>query len=295
MPTKISIAAARRPEAVGREVLLQGWVRTRRDSKAGFSFLEINDGSSHGNLQVVAAATLPNYETEIKQLAAGSSVSVSGHVAGLAGQGPGHRGPGAERRSSTAGPTRSPIRCRRKVIPSSSFARLPICGRAPTPSGPWPGCATASAARSTSSSRRKASSTSIRRSSRPATAKGPARCSRSPRSTWTSPPRIEAAGRFHPGLLRPPHVPDRQRPARGRDLRLRPGQGLHLRPHLPRRELQHLPPPGRVLDGRAGDGLLRAGRQHGPGRAVPQADLPRRAGRIAARTWSSSTSGSTTR
>ena len=68
-------------------------------------------------------------------------------------------------------------------------------------------------------------------------------------------------------------LPDRQRPARGGDLRLRAGQGLHLRPDLPRRELQHLAPPGRVLDGRAGDGLLRPERQHGPGRGVPQAHL----------------------
>ena len=55
------------------------------------------------------------------------------------------------------------------------------------------------------------------------------------------------------------------------------------------------PPPGRVLDGRAGDGLLRPARQHGPGRAVPQADLRRRAGTVPRKTWSSSTSASTTR
>ena len=42
---KISVAQARRPEAIGREVKLQGWIRTRRDSKGGFSFLELNDGS----------------------------------------------------------------------------------------------------------------------------------------------------------------------------------------------------------------------------------------------------------
>jgi asparaginyl-tRNA synthetase len=77
---KISIAQARRPEAIGREVLLQGWVRTRRDSKAGFSFLELNDGSSQGNLQVVADGNLENYEAEIKRLGAGCSVAVTGLV-----------------------------------------------------------------------------------------------------------------------------------------------------------------------------------------------------------------------
>ena len=43
----------RRP-SVGRKCWSQGWVRTRRDSKAGFSFLELNDGSCFGNIQVVA-------------------------------------------------------------------------------------------------------------------------------------------------------------------------------------------------------------------------------------------------
>src|SRR5690606_33040644 len=50
----------------------------RRDSKAGFSFLEINDGSCFGNLQVVAAAQLPNYADEIQKLTAGCSVVITG-------------------------------------------------------------------------------------------------------------------------------------------------------------------------------------------------------------------------
>lgn len=74
----LTVAQARRPEHVGQRVLVRGWVRTRRDSKAGFSFLEINDGSSLGNLQVIAEATLPNYQSEIKRLTAGCSVSVAG-------------------------------------------------------------------------------------------------------------------------------------------------------------------------------------------------------------------------
>jgi len=77
---QISVAQARHADAIGREVILKGWVRTRRDSKGGFSFLELNDGSSQGNLQVIAAAELPNYETEIKHLSAGSSVTVQGLV-----------------------------------------------------------------------------------------------------------------------------------------------------------------------------------------------------------------------
>src|ERR1041384_2274398 len=77
---KISVADARKAEAVGREVRLQGWVRTRRDSKGGFSFLEINDGSSLGNVQVIAENTLPNYQSEVLHLGVGSSVTIDGTV-----------------------------------------------------------------------------------------------------------------------------------------------------------------------------------------------------------------------
>jgi len=84
---KISVAEARRPESVGREVTLQGWVRTRRDSKAGFSFLEINDGSSLGNVQVIIRAELPNYESEVKHLSPGCSVTVEGQVQASPGKG----------------------------------------------------------------------------------------------------------------------------------------------------------------------------------------------------------------
>jgi asparaginyl-tRNA synthetase len=84
---KISIAEARTGDAIGQEVVLQGWVRTRRDSKAGFSFLELNDGSCFGNLQVVADKDLENYEDEIRRLSAGCSVSVEGRVRESPGKG----------------------------------------------------------------------------------------------------------------------------------------------------------------------------------------------------------------
>ena len=84
---KLTVAEARRAEAVGREALVQGWVRTRRDCKAGFSFLELNDGSCFGNVQVVAEAALANYESEIKRLTTGCSVSVEGLVKASPGKG----------------------------------------------------------------------------------------------------------------------------------------------------------------------------------------------------------------
>jgi asparaginyl-tRNA synthetase len=87
MPEKISIARARDPATIGKEVVLQGWVRTRRDSKAGFSFIELNDGSCFGNVQVIADGSLPNYEMEIKRLTAGCSVTVTGLVKASPGKG----------------------------------------------------------------------------------------------------------------------------------------------------------------------------------------------------------------
>src|ERR1700735_698524 len=77
---KITVAEARKTEAVGRNVRLQGWVRTRRDSKGGFSFIELNDGSCQGNIQIVAPGDLANYETDVKKLPTGASVTIEGEV-----------------------------------------------------------------------------------------------------------------------------------------------------------------------------------------------------------------------
>lgn len=77
---KITVARARLEHAIGRHVTLRGWIRTRRDSKGGFSFLEINDGSCLANIQIVAESKLANYESEVKHLTAGASVTVIGEV-----------------------------------------------------------------------------------------------------------------------------------------------------------------------------------------------------------------------
>ncbi len=77
---RISVAQARQAKAAGQSARLQGWIRTRRDSKGGFSFLELNDGSCLSNIQIVADGSLPNYESEIKHLSAGCSVTVEGEI-----------------------------------------------------------------------------------------------------------------------------------------------------------------------------------------------------------------------
>lgn len=82
-----SVRESRLESAVGASAVVRGWVRTRRDSKGGFSFLEVNDGSCLGNLQVVAPATLPNYASEVLHLTAGCSVAVTGEIVRSAGGG----------------------------------------------------------------------------------------------------------------------------------------------------------------------------------------------------------------
>ena len=69
------------------EVLVKGWVRTRRDSKGGFSFLEINDGSCFANIQVVADHSLAGYSAIEKQVTTGSCISVCGQLVASQGKG----------------------------------------------------------------------------------------------------------------------------------------------------------------------------------------------------------------
>jgi len=83
----ITVVDARKADSIGRSVKLQGWIRTRRDSKAGFSFLELNDGSCLANIQIVADAELDNYENDIKRLSPGCSVSLHGTVKQSGGKG----------------------------------------------------------------------------------------------------------------------------------------------------------------------------------------------------------------
>jgi asparaginyl-tRNA synthetase len=73
--------------AVEEEVLVKGWVRTRRDSKGGFSFLEINDGSCLRNIQVIADHSISNYSSIEKKMTTGSCISVYGKLIASQGKG----------------------------------------------------------------------------------------------------------------------------------------------------------------------------------------------------------------
>jgi asparaginyl-tRNA synthetase len=72
---------------VGEGVTVRGWVRTRRDSKGGFSFVAVNDGSSFDSIQAVCPNALPNYADEVTKLTAGCSVEVTGKLVRSQGKG----------------------------------------------------------------------------------------------------------------------------------------------------------------------------------------------------------------
>jgi asparaginyl-tRNA synthetase len=73
--------------APGATVTVQGWVRTRRDSKAGLSFLAVHDGSCFATLQVVARPALANYADEITRVTTGCAVIVTGTLVESQGKG----------------------------------------------------------------------------------------------------------------------------------------------------------------------------------------------------------------
>src|SRR5256886_3412339 len=84
----VSIADAFSGKAgVDQIVTVKGWVRTRRDSKAGFSFVAINDGSCFDSIQVVAPGTLANYQSEVMHLTTGCSVIATGKLVKSQGKG----------------------------------------------------------------------------------------------------------------------------------------------------------------------------------------------------------------
>jgi asparaginyl-tRNA synthetase len=73
--------------AVGSKVTVEGWVRTRRDSKAGLSVLAIHDGSCFEPIQVVAPAELSNYQADVLRITTGCAVRVTGEVVASQGKG----------------------------------------------------------------------------------------------------------------------------------------------------------------------------------------------------------------
>ena len=80
----------------GSSVTIKGWVRTRRDSKGGFSFITVNDGSCFDSIQVVAPDSLANYASEVTKITAGCSVIITGVLVKSQGKGQAYEIQGGE-------------------------------------------------------------------------------------------------------------------------------------------------------------------------------------------------------
>ena len=72
---------------VGQQVSVRGWLRSKRDSKAGISFLAVHDGSCFDAIQAVVPSELGNYESEVLKLSTGCAVLVTGELVESQGKG----------------------------------------------------------------------------------------------------------------------------------------------------------------------------------------------------------------
>ncbi|GAB3323999.1 asparagine--tRNA ligase [Haliea atlantica] len=73
--------------AIGSQVTVSGWLRSKRDSKAGISFLAVHDGSAFDALQAVVPSELENYHSEVLHLSTGCAVTVHGELVASQGKG----------------------------------------------------------------------------------------------------------------------------------------------------------------------------------------------------------------
>lgn len=78
--TRMSVRDALQPDNIGTRAQVLGWVRTKRASKAGVAFVELNDGSTLRNLQIVIPDTLPGFAALDRDVNTGASLSVEGEI-----------------------------------------------------------------------------------------------------------------------------------------------------------------------------------------------------------------------
>ncbi|RLQ22364.1 asparagine--tRNA ligase [Seongchinamella sediminis] len=88
MSEVVSVVAALKGQvAVGSQVTVRGWLRSKRDSKAGISFLAVHDGTAFDPIQAVVPSELDNYESQVLKLSTGCAVEVSGELVESQGKG----------------------------------------------------------------------------------------------------------------------------------------------------------------------------------------------------------------
>jgi asparaginyl-tRNA synthetase len=264
----------------GSKVEVRGWVRTRRDSKAGISFVHVTDGSCQGPMQVVAPNTLGNYASEVLRSDGGRSLIARGTLVQSQGKGQSFEIQADDRRGDG-------LRRRPRDLPDpaegahAEFLREQsrTCGRAPTRSARSRACATRAMAihRFFTSEGFFWVNTPIITAS---DAEGAGQMFRVSHARPGEPASDDHGSvDFQQGLLRQGGVPHRVGPAQRRGLLPGAVEGLHVRAHVPRRELEHHAPPRRVLDDRAGDRVRRSVDDADLAERFLKYDLPRGARR----------------
>ena len=241
---------------------MQGWVRTARHSK-GVSFLEVSDGSCFAGLQVVAAPELANFE-DVRRVGTGFSVVATGEL--VESQGKGQSFEVQARQVEVVGDVGDDYPLQKKRH-SFEFLRTIAHLR--------PRTNTIGAVLRVRNAASRAIHDFFQQRGflllhspiiTASDAEGAGELFRVSTLDAASPPKTESGDvDFEQDLLRAPGLPHRVGAARGRDRGPGDDERLHLRADLPGGELEHQPAPGRVLDGRAGDGLLRPRREHGRG------------------------------
>ena len=247
-------------------LLVKGWVRTRRDAK-GLSFLELNDGSCLKNLQVIVDAATPAAAT-LETITTGAAVEVEGALVAS----PGKNQQWEVHASALhllggADPDAYPLQKKRHSR-TSSCAPSPTSAHAPTSTAPCSASARKRPSPCTSSFGSAVFTTCTPPSLPAPTARVPARCSASPPCPLRRRPALSERPDDGRRLFRQGGQPHRLRPTGGRAVRLCLGQRLHLWADVPGGKLQHPAARRRVLDDRAGNGVRRFARRHGPRRGL---------------------------
>ena len=256
------------------QVTIKGWVRTRRDSKAGISFVNISDGSSFHPVQAVAPNTLSNYTDEVLRLTAGCAVEATGRIVPSPAKG-------------------QPFELQATAIKVIGWVEDPDS----YPIQPKPH--SFEFLREVAHLRPRTNVIGAVTRVRHAIAQSIHRFFHENGFLWVNTPIItssdaEGAGELFRvstlDLMDLPRTPDgkidfsqdffgarsvshRFRAIECRGLLPRHVQGLHLRPHVPRGELEHQPPSRGVLDDRARDRIRQSCGRCDTGRSAAQAHL----------------------
>ena len=240
-------------------VTVKGWVRTRRDSKAGISFVHLSDGSAFHPLQVVVPNTLPNYTDEVLKLTAGCAVEATGTIVPSPAKGQPFEMQAQRDQGDRLGGRPGYL----SDSTQAALARVPARGGAFAPAHQRDRRGHAGAAHAG------AGDPSVLRRERLFLGQYADHHRLRRRRRGRAVPRVDARpcqpaahaagpGGFRAGFLRPRGVPDGIGAAQRRGLLSRAHQGLHVRPDVSRGKLEHQPPPRRVLDDRAGNRLRRS-------------------------------------